>query len=115
MCKKSTTHRWGIAYLTILMALYICTGVYVNIWATETADLIVIDTSQANEVSRDWDKNQLTELIVTDWTYCPVDYPVNVLSRPFHGTTLGCDCLGVSNKWMKNNNQLIEGAYCNVN
>lgn len=115
MCKKSAAHRWGILYLSLCMALYICCGYYVQKWANETADLIMIDTTQANAVASDWDKFFYTDLIVTDWSECPADYPDNMLSRPFKGAMLGCDCLGVANKWMQDNNQVIQGQYCSIN
>jgi hypothetical protein len=54
MCKRDDASKWGFVYLSIMMALYICNGVYVWMWSTQTASLIMIDNSFANSVASDW-------------------------------------------------------------
>jgi hypothetical protein len=52
---------------------------------------------------------------VTDWPYCPADYPDVVFKRDFQGTQLGCDCLGVASPWIDNVNEMVIGKACSVN
>jgi len=59
------------------------------------ADISTYSTGFANQVADDWASTWLTDLYVTSQTYCPDDFPEETFGRRFHGTTIGCDCLGI--------------------
>ena len=50
MCKREHTARYGIVYLTMMLGLYICSGVYTSIWAYRTADLLTISNTLVADI-----------------------------------------------------------------
>lgn len=69
----------------------------------------------ANTVATDWQTKPFTDIIITDWPNCPADYPKTVFSRYFYGARLGCDCLGVADKWIDHSNTMIYDKKCSIN
>lgn len=86
MCKRKHTARYGIVYFTMMMALYVCAGVYTGIWAYRTADLLTISNTLVADIPSDWSRKPFTELTVTDRDHCPDDYPTTVFKREWLGT-----------------------------
>ena len=56
-----------------------------------------------NQVSRDWKTAPFTDIIVTDAENCTEahpDHPELVFSRAYYGNGIGCDCLGIYDKYI---------------
>jgi hypothetical protein len=62
-----------------------------------------------NDVADEWNQPTLTNLVVTNNTYCPQNAPELVLERQFYGSDMGCNCLGIFSKYIRNDNTLIPG------
>ena len=60
----------------------------------------IYNFAAVNQVSRDWETKPFVALTVTNNTYCPSTHPDTVVSRPFFGTDVGCDCIGIYDPWI---------------
>ncbi len=46
---------------------------------------------------------------------CPPEFPDIVMSRLFYGGNAGCDCLGISHKYLNGDNMVTVGNSCSRN
>ena len=72
--------------------------------------------SFVNQVARDWQKESFSSLLVTREAQCPDSHPMIAMSRPWFGTDIGCDCLGIVNesKLLDNSNKILVGESCST-
>lgn len=46
---------------------------------------------------------------------CPKEYPEYVMERMFYGSSIGCDCLGVSHRYITDDNTMVLHERCTRN
>ena len=67
------------------------------------------------QVSRDWLAQPFVDITVTTNDYCPSSHPDLVYNRPFLGTTVGCDCFGIKDRWIYGGGDSFSNFACGRN
>jgi hypothetical protein len=68
-----------------------------------------------NQVATDWTLKPFVKMAVTNDTACPPDTPDIVFFRKWHGTDVGCDCLGIWSGDIPYDNTMIPSRGCTYN
>lgn len=85
-----------IVYTCLIVGAWIIAFVMVGIQSEEAVDLQYYPFDIYNQIVRDWARKPYSSLLVTDSLTCPSSHSELVFSRPWYGTTVGCDCIGIS-------------------
>jgi hypothetical protein len=65
----------------LINILFLICGIYTRRWTGQTVDLLTYPTGFMNDVAEEWNQPTLTNLVVTNNTYCPTNAPELVLER----------------------------------
>ena len=84
-----------LLYNLCLVALWVPAFFYGAKWGNEAIEQQYYSFSYVNQIPRDWKKEPFSSLMVTNETYCPESHPELAFSRPWYGSDIGCDCLGI--------------------
>ena len=84
-----------ICYSLCLLALWIPAFFFANKWGQEAIDKQLYSFAVLNQIGRDWQRPPYSDIIVTEEYLCPDTHPETVVTRPWYGVDLGCDCLGI--------------------
>ena len=88
---------YGCVTCTIYMWVLLAVTGFVQLSKTNTLSYRLNGLTQ---VSRDWITHPFIDIKVTDADTCPDSHPDMVLYRPFYGTRIGCDCLGIYHQYI---------------
>ena len=66
------------------------------------------------EMARDWEREPIVELMVTEETSCPEGWR-SIYERIFYGLDVGCDCLRISHQYITGDNTFMTGQQCDYN
>jgi hypothetical protein len=70
--------------------------------------------TQMYDMGRDWQQSTYTAIKVIDDFDCGTDWEPT-FSRIFGGAETGCDCLGISSRYINQDNEFIVGDSCDRN
>jgi len=104
-----------IVYLFLINILFLICGIYTRKWTNLNISLLSYPTGFMNDVANEWNTPLLTQIVVTNNTYCPTNAPQLVIERQFYGSDLGCNCLGIYSKYITGANTLNPGEKCDRN
>jgi disulfide bond formation protein DsbB len=102
-------------YLLLLVIIQIWLGVAVNSTAHEMQDNEVSSTDFMNQVAEDWLLKPFVKIDWTNATSCPEETPELVFHRKWHGSDIGCDCLGVWSSDIDYDDSMIGQRQCTYN
>ncbi len=75
--------------------VFLMCGIECYYWTDATTQDQSYPTAFMNQVASDWRQKPYTHIQVVIGKGCPEELPESVVSRPYHGSMIGCDCRGV--------------------
>ena len=78
-----------------LLAFWIPAFIKSGNWGKEAIEKQLFSFDLFNQIPLDWQRNPYTSITVTSETRCPDSHPEVVFARPWYGTNIGCDCIGI--------------------
>ena len=83
-------------YSCAMTILWICAFGFSRQWGQEAITKQGYSTSNLNQFSDDWTRSPFSELVVTEESFCPQSHRETVVTRPWYGLNLGCDCRNIT-------------------
>jgi hypothetical protein len=68
-----------------------------------------------NQVVDDWKAKPYDDIIITNASSCPSDYPQAVFERVFYGLNFGCNCIGIWDSRISNDDKMYSDSFCSYN
>ena len=91
------------------LALWITAFLLVSDYGTQAIEKQFFQYSYVNQIPRDWDKEFVSSIMVTEETTCPPSHPLLLFSRPWYGSDLACNCIGTRPDGLE---EFMIGKYC---
>ena len=108
---------FGICWQVILVALLLACGSYSFDRFKNYSAYYNTGTSQLTnlyDMGRDWQRPTFSNLTVTDMPSCPPTQEA-LYERIFYGMRIGCDCIGIYDRYINTDNEFVLDTNCDRN